>query len=285
MKNLSILLLLVVFSLVGLSCTDELNSPNTDDSNQLVFETSVESFFEDVDGLVSSLSFLSDAGFFSRTSKIDERLCDDTILKIFNKNKLNPDTLSVDFGAVGCSDAKGNVRKGKIIITYSGDRKLGGTTFFSDFYLNGKKIEGVRSVELVKLLPPTFNVSLVAGKVTWPDGTFATRESSHFREWNPNLNEAENSFISILKGGKANGINRDGKQFRMEITDDLVFKRSCIAPPNLIMIPVSGMKEFKFTNAEGLTKTIIVDFGDGACDKNATVTIDGKTKDVVVGGD
>ena len=283
--SLSCLLFAACVMLV-VSCSDDITtSLNPSDSNDVSFETSVESTFEDIDGLLSSVSFTGDASFSSRLEGVDDRFCSSTIVKLSNKVKTNLDTLLIDFGTEGCTDPKGNVRKGKIVMTFLGDKKLGHTTTFQNFYMNNKKIEGTRSIELAKLVPPTFSISLEGGKVTWPDGTFSTREASHTRVWNPDLQQPSNSTYTIKQGGTASGLKRDGKAYAMEITKDLLFKRSCMEPPLKISMPVEGTKVFSVTSATGVEKVMTVDFGSGACDRIITVTVDGKSKEITVGQD
>jgi hypothetical protein len=168
---------------------------------------------------------------------------------------------------------------------FLGDKKLGHTTTFQDFYFNNKKIEGTRAIELTKLVPPTFTIQLQNGKVTWPDGTFATREASHTRVWQPDLAQPSNSLFYIKQGGTASGKNRNGKDYSMEITKDLVFKRVCMEPPTRIFMPVEGTKVISATALDGSSKVMSIDFGDGQCDKKVTITIDGQSKEVILDKD
>ena len=277
--------ILAVTLMLSVSCSEDINPLNTAETTDVNFETSVESTFEDIDGLLSSVSFAGDANFSSRLEGLDDRFCSSTVVSLRNKVKSNADTLTINFGSEGCTDPKGNVRKGMIIMTFVGDKKLGHTTTFQDFYMNAKKIEGTRTIELTKLVPPTFSILLEGGKVTWPDGTYATREASHTRVWIPDFQVPSNSTYTIKQGGTASGLKRDGKEYATEVTKDLIFKRSCMDPPLKISMPVEGTKVFTVTTPTGVEKVMTVDFGSGACDKVITVTIDGQSKEITVGQD
>jgi len=276
--------LLFPFLIFGaVSCVEDINPLNSIETGEIDSEITAESAFEDIDDLLSNMSFTGDGNFNSRVESIDDRFCAGTQVLLKNKVKTDPDSLIIDFGAAGCTDPKGNVRKGKILMMFTGDRKIAHTSTFVDFFFNGKKIEGTRSFELTNLLPPTFETSLSGGKITWPDGTFATREASHVRVWNKDLQQPSNSTYVINKGGTASGVKRTGTAYAVEITKDLLFKRSCMQPPLKIFMPVEGTKVISSTNAAGTDKLMTVDFGDGACDKKITVTVDGNTKEVTVG--
>jgi len=64
----------------------------------------------------------------------------------------------------------------------------------------------------------------------------------------------------LLKDGVASGSNRDGKQYLMTITKDLVYSRPCQLSSK-VFIAVSGEKTFVSDN-----KLITINYGDGACD-------------------
>jgi hypothetical protein len=113
-------------------------------------------------------------------------------------------------------------------------------------------------------------------KVTYPDGTFALRTANRVRTWNRTLNPLEDSWTVT---GSSSGTNRKGKTYAMTITKALVYKRSC-AITNKVFIPVEGTKELTVD-----TKKVTIDYGTGTCDNTVTVTINGKSKDVVATAD
>jgi len=185
--------------------------------------------------------------------------------------------VTIDFGT-GCTDAKGNVRKGKIHLTYSnGPAGTIGFTIvetFDGYSVNSVTLTGTRT--LVREQASTqanikHHITLADGKATWPDNTFATRTSDFHREFN-----TADSTITV--DGTAIGSGRLGKTYTMDITKTLVYKRSCMVS-NGIYMAVQGTKLFTIDT----TKKITIDFGDGACDRTVTVTINGKSKSASVG--
>ncbi len=187
--------------------------------------------------------------------------------------------ITIDFGTTtGCTDAKGNVRKGIIKVEFKGKRFLPGssiTTTFNNYTVNGIKLEGTRVVETAAtstLEVPKFNISVSGGKATWPDGTFVTRTVSLTRT----LTIATATWTL---SGTASGSNRDGKTYQMEITKPLVYKREC-ALSNKVFMAVEGTKVLTTES-----KQITIDYGTGTCDKIVTITINGVSKEVEIKGD
>lgn len=126
---------------------------------------------------------------------------------------------------------------------------------------------------------PSFTIVVDGGKVTWPDGTFATRESNRTREWIRAANPINDEWRVT---GTAAGTNRNELSYTMEITKALVFKRQC-AISNRIFMPVAGEKVLTTVLSTG-TRQMKIDYGDGECDKIVTVTINGESKEVEING-
>lgn len=272
-------ILVILFSLVATSCTENVDVFNSLDTEDIEYETSLDSDFGDIDEFSSSIAFLDDENLTSRIFK-DNLLCATTLVDFKKLDKTNPDTLTIDFGS-GCTDVKGNIRKGKIIITYLGDRKINNTTTFDSFFLNGKQVNGTRTSTLVKLVPQTHEIKLEGGKVTWPDGAFATREYFYTRVRNLDL---ENSSTTIKKGSVAAGTNREGSEYSVQFVKDVIIRFDCaFVGGGPKFVPVSGIKVISLELANSKSKIVSVDFGNGECDKLATITFNGKTKEFELG--
>ena len=157
----------------------------------------------------------------------------------------------------------------KELVEKLASKKIGALVVSSD----GKSIEGTRTVNRTSLLPLTTEITLTDGKITWPDNSFATREASHTRVYNIDLQNPQSETIVIQQGGSATGVNRKGRNYSVEITKDIVFKRGCVELP--IFIPVSGTKVI-----QAGARTITIDYGDGSCDNKATITVNGESKEI-----
>jgi hypothetical protein len=187
--------------------------------------------------------------------------------------------ITLDFGTVGCKDSKGNFRKGKIIIYYSGRRYYPNSTIsttFDGYYVNGVKIEGTRNVTYSSLSTGDkiiFTETLVDGKIVWADGTIAVRAETKSIEWTRTLNSLNDQWK--VTGGTnyaAAGVNRKGMVYEMRIVEPLIYTRQCILTSKGT-VAVKGVKELLVGN-----KKITADYGDGDCDREVTITVKGKSK-------
>jgi hypothetical protein len=192
-------------------------------------------------------------------------------------------SITIDFGT-GCTDKYGNIRAGKILISWSGGRWFNpGSVYVITF--NGYSINGVmfsnsdiRTVTNVSTggSPLTFNV-VASHHLTWPDNTTASRTVAKTRQWIRSATVVDDKFIVSQTSNSqpaASGINRHGVSYTMQITTPLEYDRSCMIA-NKIFRPVKGVKVITFDN-----KTVTIDFGDGSCDRTFTITCDGKTRTV-----
>ncbi|HEY5823830.1 MAG TPA: hypothetical protein VIT44_05685, partial [Cyclobacteriaceae bacterium] len=128
---------------------------------------------------------------------------------------------------------------------------------------------------------PKFNIEVIGGKATWPDGTFATREVRKVREWQRAANPLNDQWtISQASDSDfaAAGINRNGRTYQMNITTPLIYKRECAVSAKVFMA-VQGEKEL-ITES----KKITISYGTGDCDRTVTITVNGKSKEVAVRG-
>ncbi len=286
---------LVALAMISLSlfssCEDNQFDFSSSDSGNVENEAVTESYFEDVDDM-STLAISADASTStgSRESGLgrqgvkpsDQRFsCATITFEFAQDNSLdNPHGfITIDFGT-GCTDARGNVRKGIIKVEFNGKRFLSNSqiiTTLINYSINGVAIEGVRTVTNTSAsleLNPKFTITVQGGKATWPDGSVATREVNRTREWLRAINPLNDEWVIT---GIAAGSNREGKAYQVEITKPLVYKRSCAATSG--GIAVEGTKVL---TVDG--KVITIDYGSGTCDKMITITINGVSKEVEVKG-
>lgn len=299
MKNLvglkSISTLLIAFVLVLGSCSKTDDSVFNATDNQNLNSESVSDSYSDEANDMSNISIggVTDLQYNgSRTEgdpvtnlkDLDDRLKCATVTITRTGNKDAPaGSILIDFGA-GCTDSRGVVRKGKINVAYSGRRFSPGskiTTTFDGYFRNEVKIEGTHTLTNVQTSltsNPKFTVVIAGGKITFGDGKTITREQNFTREWQRASSPNADKWV-ITAGSKANGTNRNGKAYSMEVTADLVYSRAC-AISNKVFIAVSGTKKF---TVDG--KVYTVDYGTGNCDNEITVTVNGVTKTITVGAD
>lgn len=266
-------------SACDLKDVEDISKISDDDIAEIESESVADSYFEDADDIVKGVMEDIDGTSGGRVANDDERLQCATVTFSEESND-STGSVIIDFSdnAAGqCEDPRGNVRKGKIHIEYSDGPagEIGFTTIasFEDYYINDIKLEGTRTVKRVAastLVGIRHEITLEDGKATWPDNTFATREAELTGEW---MVGQEKYMID----GTASGTNTRGKDFVVEITKTLEYRLSCALVG--IHVPAAGTK--RYTTVDGPTLTI--DFGNGECDRVATVTSGFLSSNVTIG--
>ncbi|WP_288369927.1 hypothetical protein [uncultured Algoriphagus sp.] len=270
---------LIALAAVGFlftACQKEDEAPisQLEDSEEVNRETDLNGTLEDIDDIV--LTGFQRNGFADRTvATVEEDLCERVdITWLPNEKKM-----ILDFGD-GCTSPRGITRKGKVIVNYTGRYWAPGsviTTTFEDFYINERKIEGVRIVRNEGFNQNdrffTFITRVEGGKITWPDGTTRTFESRHTKRiFLPN---GDRGFIYAVDGG-SEGINRRGNSYRVEITDPLIYAQRCINTG--IKIPSKGLLTLNVSERPQIS----VDFGDEGCDREVTISRGDQSRTITI---
>jgi hypothetical protein len=283
---------ITVFLLSLASCDNERFNLSNDVAESVENEAATDGYFEDADDM-ATLAVSADGSTASgaKTSSSgragvkpsDLRFACAEVTFVFaddNSTTTPHGLITINFGT-GCTDSKGNVRTGIINIEFIGKRFLPASkiiTTFDGYTINGIQIEGTRTVTNITGSTedsPKFSIVLVGGKATWPDGSTATRIVDRTREWIRGANPLNDEWIV---DGTSSGTNRNGASYSVDITTPLVYKREC-AIGKKVFLPVEGVKELTTANNK-----IIIDYGNGDCDKTVTVTINGQSKTVEVRG-
>ncbi|MEM8895141.1 MAG: hypothetical protein AAGC88_11225 [Bacteroidota bacterium] len=229
-----------------------------------------EAAFEDIDNITEAgVAFANATG---RVERDELMACAEITHDSENK------TIVIDYGE-GCTDLRGRFRSGMILISYTDHRYVPGaqrTVTFDNFVIDSVQVEGTRTITNISedtLGAITFNVVLDGGQLTFPDGTFATREANFTRTWErgeePLLDEGS-------REGSASGVDREGNNYSVVIVERIIFKRDCARMR--YFIPVAGVKEVMKGDV-----LAIVDYGDGTCDNLYTVTVNGETTEYEFG--
>lgn len=182
-----------------------------------------------------------------------------------------PRSWTLDYGEENCETFSGNTRRGKIHVTLSDWWRNEGSSreiVFEDYYFNDNQLEGVKTITNNGENDEghlTFSKGVTGGKLIYTDGSEMKWDCQKVSE----LIEGNDTFrffddVWSVTGSGA-GVNRDGAEYTFEITDPLIYQNGCF-------YPVSGVVEIV---TEG--SSTIIDYGNGECDKVATVTTDGVT--------
>jgi hypothetical protein len=259
--------ILIAFSTIFMiACTEDNELAGTDSIylDDIDFAATSEAALDDVDDMTEESLSLSayDAGRHSGPKRRNLPDC-----AVVTKDE-EAQTIVIDFGNE-CIGHKGRVKSGKILLSWVGEKGIAGftkTVTFEDYIVDGVLIEGTRTSLNVtgnEANPKTRTSTLVGGKMTFEDGSTATREASHTLT----VTETDDDKIKA-RFGTSSGINMDGLAYAkvIEEANPVTFKQSC--KEDRIFSPVSGIVTISI---EGEADKI-VDYGDGTCDNLATVT-------------
>jgi hypothetical protein len=186
-----------------------------------------------------------------------------------------PKTMTIDFGS-GCTSPNGIVRKGKIIATLSGKIRKSGTTSsvsFSNYYVNDYHVEGTYSITTNSGSGNgvNFTTAVSGGKITYPDGTtYFNYSGTHTLAQTSGIGTATFADDVYSWTGGFTTSSSASKSLTVSITSPLVKSMSC---KNIL----SGVQTFTYNLISGS-----INYGDGTCDNQATLTVAGKTQTIIL---
>jgi hypothetical protein len=202
------------------------------------------------------------------------------------KQRLNapapfPVKITYDFG-IGCTGPGGHFRKGKIITIYTGRLVVSGsiaTTTFVNYQVDSFAVEGTHNIKNTSTLTqPQFEVTLNNGKVTnINNGKYKTREAIH--QVSQVLGQGTPYYplddVYEIKGAAQGSSNRTGSIINWSRTilpvEPVIKKSSCHwLVKGKVKIERTGKPE------------AILDYGNGDCNNQATVTIAGITFNIIL---
>ncbi len=233
-------------------------------------ETTVEEILLEFDALSDeAVSLKLDAGK-SDVAEGDFYLTSCSVITI--DNTMDPKIITIDFGT-GCTGKDGKVRSGQIIITSTSFENASAERVisFRDFFVDGRKIEGVVNKTITLDSQDHSRVAEILENitVTFPDEAGQChRVASLIREYHFNKPGILRDNI-LTSYGSVEFTRVNGLKITKTIseTSPLVFKVSCHRI-------VSGV--ITFTTSDNRTWT--VDFGNGECDNLATITSGDETR-------
>lgn len=183
-------------------------------------------------------------------------------------------SVTINFDSAACVGADGKLRSGTIYATFTGRYRDPGTIItvtLIDYTVNQYAVEGTKTVvnEGTNVDGNLwYSISVVGASITDTINALTTTwQSSRTREWIEGESTVWWPFDDVyLIDGTADGVNHNGLIFDVEITDPLRVQMNCwwITDGALEVRPA------------GLA-TRYVDYGDGSCDNDATVTVNGAT--------
>jgi len=261
-----------------ISCTS--NDKTTDttaaaSTDPVAVDTKIDASIDDVSNIVEDQFSMKQSSTSKSSEKMKSMLPACAIVTWTYTN--GTFTGTIDFGTEGCTLENGNIVKGKITLTFSGNFTTAEQTItysFDGFYHNGKKLQGsktitrsLKSTELLAAIHPVFTCA-VDMTLTFEDGSVYTRTGNRVKEMvegYDTIGSWENNVFLVTGTGTTTLPN--GDKFSSTIQTPLRYVMACKKP-----FPVSGTVLKVKNGVETL-----VDYGTGDCDNLATVTTGGVT--------
>ncbi len=241
------------------------------------------------DSQIASDNSLADATADDIFKQVDEASTDGTSsLKADDNQSLNgpcalithdssvtPRKVTIDFGTSNCTGNDGKARRGKIIVTYTGRYRDAGTVInvnTDNYFVNDNKIELSKTIT---------NKGRISGNLTWEvivnsakitlanNGGTISWSSTKTRTWISGENSKMLRDNKYQISGNGSGVNKNGTAYTVNITTPIIVDFSCAASKL-----VKGVIEVV---PSGKTARV-VDFGNGTCDDDATITVGKSTK-------
>jgi hypothetical protein len=273
MKNFKVFLLalIAVLAVAGLnSCnkTDAVSEAEVSKTTIADYATIVTAFASDFDDELTSTDE-------SDLKSASLARCFTVTIAKNTDGAFYPRVWTVDYLDGTCTLFSGNTKKGKIHVSLSDFWKNKGslkTVTFEDYYFNSNKMTGVKTILNTGLNEKgnlTFAKTIAGASLTNPDGSSISWECKKQSE----LIGGGSTFLfaddvySVT--GSGTGVNLDKKNYTLTITSPLIYKNGCF-------YPVSGIVKIDAVGGDVQT----IDYGTGACDNLATLTVGGVTSEI-----
>ena len=186
-----------------------------------------------------------------------------------------PFTITIDFGTENCLCNDNKWRRGKILVEHDGPYWAVGTeitTTTDNYFVNNHQVLGTKIVTNMGLNTagnPSWTVD-VDGQIIKPDGGVISWIADRMREWAEGHNTPFIWWDDVyMISGTHYVVASNGSTLSATATEPLEFALNCYWIK-------SGVIEFQHSELP----LIILDYGNGSCDNDATVTINGTTYNI-----
>jgi len=274
-RSLFVLLTLAVSALAFLSSCNKDDNNNQNNYRSAIDNATAENMFNDLYKQASDAVLAAqDSAEGNKTMLQSLSSCATLTITPFDLTTF-PKTITLDFGSVNCLGTDGRYRRGVVEMTITGWYRDSGTVVTVEpqgYYVNDNLVQGVKTLtNKGRNIDGNLVYDLfVDGSVTTSDGTIhwtSTRQN----EWK----EGESTvFIPwddvYMITGTAEGTNIEGEDFDVVINSAL-----------RILVGCRWITSGSLTLTSG-TFSMSVDYGTGACDATAVVTINGEEYTIVM---
>ena len=251
-----------------------------------------DGFFDDAMGLNNDVGNSGSGIFYGRTGNVDTLMpgvprCF-TVTTIHLSNTFFPVKYIIDFGTTGCTGPDGHTRRGKITILYTDALIIPGavaTTTFDGFFIDDIKVEGTHKItntsSSVNTQPISrqFKIDVIDARLTKPNGNY-TSWSSHklVTQIEGILTRDPRDDVFKINGNAEGRIKRGNLLvgWQSEITEPLIRRITCR------WIVKGRIRTRKLNNSTNSPWVAILDFGNGNCDNQATIVINGVSHQITL---
>lgn len=184
--------------------------------------------------------------------------------------------IKIDFGT-GCTSPWGVVRKGIInIVLTDSIRKTGSTATvtFDNYYVNGFKREGTiiwTNTTVANSGTPSFRRQVQNGKITSPSGAYWLHTADINITQTAGASTPNNLTDDIFSIAGTRTVTNPAGKTRTSTTQTPLQKKTACANVDQGVVKVEGPNHYA-----------LIDFGNGTCDKEATISIDGRTPRTII---
>jgi hypothetical protein len=272
MKTKQLTLLLSIFSLFLLASCDKNDDPATDPEVETTFKLSEnqavsEGIADDANTVFFEASATAGVSGF-RTTQVVQSSNTLSCANVTISQGGFPKTIVIDFGA-GCTSADGVTRKGKINIVLSDTVRHHGATAvmtFDGYYVQSFKVEGtITWTNTTTQNGFSWTREISDGKITVPSGNYYwLHDGMTYVAQTAGMATPLNLLDDVFSiTGTHTITNPDAISRTATVTEALEKKTICVH------VTKGKIK------IEGPHHHAIVDYGDGTCDRLATISIDG----------
>lgn len=278
MKTTNAFKYIMVVATVGMlftSCRRDKDEKDTDTSSASD-NALAEGTYNDVNNIADEAASGNLSSYLT-PSPSDNKSILSACATITHDTTVTPRILTIDFGTSNCLCNDGRYRRGIINVSYSGHYRDSASTHtisFTNYYVNDNQVLGTKTVTNNGHNSAghlSYSISVNGQIIKASGGGTITWTSTRTREWIIGESTLIWNDDVYLITGSANGSNAAGVSYSMNITSPLRKEIGCrhLVSGQLSLTP-SGKP------------TRYVDFGSGACDDQATVTINGNVYNITL---
>ncbi len=274
-RSFYVLLTLTMSALAFLSSCNKDDNNNQNNYRSAIDNATAENMFNDLYKQASdAVMAAQDSAEGNKTMLQSLSSCATLTITPFDLTTF-PKTVTLDFGSVNCLGTDGRYRRGVVEMTITGWYRDSGTVVTVEpqgYYVNDNLVQGVKTLTNKgrnndgNLVYDLF----VDGSVTTSDGTIQWT-STRQNEWKEGESTVFNPWDDLyMITGTADGTNIEGEEFNVVINTALRILVGCRWITSGVLTLSSG------------TFSMSVDYGSGACDATAVVTINGEEYNIVM---